>query len=426
MVIVLAIAATPSVHRAWKGLKNTEDFAPTYRAAQAMWNHQDIREATRGIYLYSPLVAFIFQPLTLFPEHTAALVWIVLSACFIFAAAIVAASEVVRRFHPRPNPGNGSQAWLIAAAALIFSYDKIHAEFRLMQVDALLIFGFALILPWLDRKSWITGLIVGLVANVKYLALIFIPYFVLKRNYRAALGSLLSFVLFMMLPAIQVGPRLAGSYASDALGGLAKLVNLVPRAPDEGLRILPLDWDRSISFTSAIFRATGARGFSDLLVDGLIVLAAAIVVGAIILVARYHRVRLFIVSGGPDKLGEAQTSLEWAALIVLALIFSPQIMARHMLLLLFVFIVAMQIFLDHHRAWPRFLLIGAMTIVVVGLSFPFRAFGFEHQLETWRAISGASWCAFLLIVVVIWTGSALISPSPRLKGQRVQNEAAEG
>jgi hypothetical protein len=410
VIVLLAVAAAPTVHRTWAQEKDVEDFAPTYRAARAMWNGQNIYEATDRLYLYSPFVAFIFQPLAFLPEHNAALAWTILSAALIAAASVLAAKDIVKRWRPHGSTADVSLPWLVATIALLLSFDKIHAEFRLIQIDAVMFLGFVSILISMDRKPSLAGLVVGITANIKYLSLIFVPYFIIKRNYRAAAISVVSFIFFMMLPAVEIGLRLAGTYAANALGGLAKLAKLTPRVRGEGLRILPLYWDRSVSFTSAIFRATNSHGFSDLVASALVVVAFAVVVASIIFTGRRHGLRLLSPAMG-DRCGarDAASSLEWAAVIVIALVFSPQTMARHMVLLSLVYTVAIGIFIARKERRSRGLLIGATIVAVGGLSLPLRALGLDELLRSWRAISGASWCALLLILAVTWAGSSAIS-----------------
>jgi hypothetical protein len=178
--------------------------------------------------------------------------------------------------------------------------------------------------------------------------------------------------------------------------------------------MLPIGWNRSVSFTSAIFRTIKDQGLSDWIATALLVCALAIVIGAIAFVARRHGVRLFVPGDTEvDETRGAQVTLEWAALIVVALVFSPQIMARHMLLLTLVYIVALGIFCAQRRTGPRVVLITAIVLTVAGLSFPFGAFGLDDVLQSWRAVAGASWCALLLILAVTWAGAVTISAAGR-------------
>src|ERR1700731_5007440 len=88
---VLTGTALPTFLRPWSGRRYPDDFAVVYSAARAMSNQTDIYAGTGGMYIYSPFLAFIFQPLATRPEGAAANIWLVLSATIIFAASIIGA-----------------------------------------------------------------------------------------------------------------------------------------------------------------------------------------------------------------------------------------------------------------------------------------------------------------------------------------------
>src|SRR5260370_18439453 len=86
------------------------------------------------------------------PEVIAAIIWIVLSGVFVFAATLIAASEAARCWLRTGAQNDPSIPWLIAAIATILIADKIHASFILGQTDCLMLLGFASILSWMHRN----------------------------------------------------------------------------------------------------------------------------------------------------------------------------------------------------------------------------------------------------------------------------------
>ena len=102
-------------------------------------------------------------------------------------------------------------------------------------------------------------------------------------------------------------------------------------------------------------------------------------------------------------------TIDWAALIVLALVFSPQTTSRHMILLMLVYIVGTGIVLAQKRTSLRILLIVSMLATAVALSLPFRETGFHPWLITLKSTGVASWCAVILILLIAWIGSRTIS-----------------
>jgi hypothetical protein len=418
IALLLAAAAIPTFVRNVTTEKDTQDFAPIYHAAQAMWTGQNIYSATNGLYIYPPFLAFLFQPLVLFPEHTAAIVWVIASAFFIAMAAVMAAREMTQRWLTPSGATDTSLSWMIAAFAILLSADKIHADFRLGQTDCLMILGFACVLRWMDRKPWIAGLAAGVTANMKYLSLIFVPYFLLKRNFRAAAASIVSFTLFMFIPALEVGVNEATRFAASALGALVKMADLTPHLAGHGMKIPRASWERSVSITSVILRFSRTHQYPDSLAFMFVLAAFGIVAAAIILISRHHGIRLFaanIYLGSRAR--RAAMSLEWATLIVLALTFSPQTTARHMVLLLLVYIVALGVFFAQKERRGRVVLTFAMIITSLGLSFPPRKMGIDEALWAWRGVAGASLCAIFLLLVTLYYGSRTIRTLAGLNSQ---------
>ena len=169
-------------------------------------------------------------------------------------------------------------------------------------------------------------------------------------------------------------------------------------------------WSNSVSLTSSILRFTRSHGISDFIAVTLIVLLFAAIVTAIVLIGRHKGVDLlkWTTARTASKYGEAAT-IDWAALIVLALVFSPQTTSRHMILLILVYTVGTGIVLAQKRTSLRILLIASMLATAVALSLPFRETGFHPWLITLKSIGAASWCAVLLILLIAWIGSRTIS-----------------
>lgn len=408
ITVILTLAAIPTIVRNATTQKDTQDFAPIYHAAQAMLEGRNIYAATSGLYIYPPFLAFLFQPLALFPERAAAIVWVIASAVLIVVAALIAANEVTRRWRLSVD-GDSSVVWLIAAGGIFLAAEKIHADFRLGQTDCLMILGFACVLRWMNCQPWLAGLAVGATANMKYLSLILLPYFVMKRNIRAAIASLLSFAMLMILPALEVGVKEATQFAESAVGALVKMTDLRPGLAGHGMKIPRASWPRSVSITSAIIRFGRAHGLPDWVPVIFVLIALAAVIAAILIISRRHGVPLFSLGrSSSSPAAEASASLEWASLVVIALTFSPQTTARHMVLLLLVYIVALGVLLAQHDRRSRFVLASAMVITFLGLSFPPRKVGMDELLWAWRGIAGASLCAICLLLVTLQYGCRTI------------------
>jgi Glycosyltransferase family 87 len=407
-IIVLFILGAHAVLRQFS-IGGTKDFHYFYHAARAMWNGSDIYAAAEGHYIYPPFLAFVLQPLALMPEHMAAIIWIVLSGVFVFAAALIAANEAARCWLRTDAENDPSIPWLIAAIATLLIADKIHASFILGQTDCLMLLGFACVLRCMQRKPLLAGAIVGVTASIKYLSLIFVPYFLIKKNFRAAFGSIVAFGFFMTLPAVQIGFDRAGQYGAVAVRGMGRMMGII-EAPKTA-KILRVGMDRSVSITSSVFRLTRSYGVPDLLAAMLLLCVFIAIIAAIVFMCRRNGVPIFRPQRSDRLAANAVTSLEGAVLIFLALAFSPQTTARHMVLLLLVNTVAIAVFLVQDAKAPRALLIIAVALQVAGLSVSSRA------IAPWRRVGGASWCALGLVLAIVWAGTRALSENCRHHGK---------
>ncbi len=407
-IIVLFILGAHAVLRQFT-IGGTKDFHYFYHAARAMWNGSDIYAAANGHYIYPPFLAFVLQPLALMPEHMAAIIWIVLSGVFVFAAALIAASEAARCWLRTGAENDPSIPWLIAAIATLLIADKIHASFILGQTDCLMLLGFACTLSWMQRKPLLAGAIVGATASIKYLSLIFVPYFLIKKNFRAAFGSIVAFSFFMALPAMQIGFARAARYTAIEFRGLGRMMGII-EAPKTA-KILKVGMDRSVSITSSMFRVTRSNGLPDLLAATLLLCVFVAVIAAIVFMCRRNGVSIFRPEKSDLLATNAVTSLEGTVLIFFALAFSPKTTARHMALLLLINTVAIAVFLVQDARTSRVLLIIAAALQVAVLSLSFRA------IVAWRAVGGASWCALGLVLAIVWSGSRAISVNCRHHGK---------
>jgi hypothetical protein len=247
---------------------------------------------------------------------------------------------------------------------------------------------------------------------VKYLSLICVPYFLWKRNYRAALSSVLAFGFFMLLPAVEIGVAQSARFISGAFRGLTGMMSTGTTAEGDA-GIYGVEWGRSISITSALFRFTRSRGMADLWAVLLIGAVCLAILGAVVLIARRCGVRIFGRADSQSETASAVLALEWSVLIFLAVAFSPQSTARHLTLIMLAYIVALAVLRRAPPTARSYALVAGMTITLLGLSTPWRELGFRHFARLWRDVGGATWCALLMILALVWCGCCALRQTSR-------------
>lgn len=76
-----------------------------------------------------------------------------------------------------------------------------------------------------------------------------------------------------------------------------------------------------------------------------------------------------------------------------------------MVLTLLIYTVAIPVFLAQRERAPKILLALAAGLMAASLSLPPGG----RALDFWRGMSGASWCAMILTIAVVWSGSRVIA-----------------
>ena len=372
-----------------------------------MLHGENIYAAGFGRYVYPPLLAFLLQPLGLLSLNTAATLWILVNVALVLTAIVVATTEITNRWMPESSADDVSITWAIAAFSVVLAADKIHIVFTQGQTDFVMLLGFACVLRWMERRPWLAGLAIGFTANIKYFSLIFVPYFLLKKNFRAAFSSLATFVFFLWLPAVEVGLKRTTEYLMIAGGGLVHMTGAQVHL--QRLYIPPITWSHSVSITSAVFRMSRGRELPDGFGVALLILVFCIGMLFVVVGARRAGLRLVPFGSIDDSPQTRQvTTLEWAILIGIVLAFSPQATARHMVLAFLLYTVGgAQLFLERAPKARRLLLV-ALLAMAGAVSLPPRGLGPAWLLASWRAIGGAGWCALFLTVVLVWIGSRTV------------------
>jgi hypothetical protein len=196
-------------------------------------------------------------------------------------------------------------------------------------------------------------------------------------------------------------------YAGTALSGLGNVIGI--NLDTQLAKVPDITWDRSVSITSALFRLTRTYGFSDLIATVLLVVVLTAVMAAIVIICRRSGINIFQRNRETTRSSDAITNLEWVVLVFVAIIFSPHATARQMVLMLLVFVVAIALIFIPAAKETRTPLIAATALMAVGLTFPPFGIGLNRAYWMWRDIGGASWCAVVLILTIVWAGSRAIA-----------------
>jgi hypothetical protein len=398
------------------------DFEHFYHGAKALRDGTDLYASGVHGYIYPPLIAFLFTPLTFFSVQTAAWIMLVVNLGLGLMCAWVLSAEVVRRL----DIGESFERMVVVMAlATVLGATKLRSEFQMWQTNILLMAALVLALRFLDKRPQLAGLLLGLAFNIKYLPILFLPYLVLRRRYQAAAWYVIGIFVFALAPALVSGWSLNLHHWAVALSGMAHLLGLAPVAAQVA-NIDPIGIGHSISITSGLSRILGvdAPPWHAMSVAACIAIATALVLRWIY-ADRAKPVFAWPAADQQDAQPyRGMVALEWAALMTLALAFSPQTNPRHasMLLMALVPLSAMLCFAPAGTSrWPAF---AATAILFFGLAFPPNTPEFARQLVWWRDVGGAGWCMVLMLPFFFIAGFTHIEAAQGVCRETTLNDAS--
>jgi hypothetical protein len=395
------------------------DFEHFYHGARAMREGRDLYSAGAHGYIYPPLIAFLFMPLTFLSVQTAALVMLVVNMSLVLWCTWIASTEVLRRLNIEMSPDN---VILLATVTTLLSASLLRGELQMWQTNVLMMLALLLALRYLDSRPWLSGLLVGLAINVKYLPLVFVPYLLLRRRFTAAGWSMAGIVAFALLPAVHTGLGADLHALAVATSGLARLLGM-NTADGPVANVDPITVGHSLSITSGLARVIGPSGapWQTWLGVGAVALCAALMLRAVYVA---HGRALIAWPRAVDQQVQpyrGTVALEWAALVTLALAFSPQTNPRHTSLLLIIYAPLAAMLCLPRAGVSRRPALWATAILFLGLALPPHTPEFAQASAWWGKVGGPGWCMLLSLPFFFTAGFAQIEGA--LGGKTIPGDA---
>jgi len=407
VLIVYALPISQDLKKIDRQSDRTLGNFSTFRdAAIAMSYGQDIYASGKGEYIYPPLIAFLYQPLGRMPLAAAALVGLAVNLVLSLASLWLAGTVLSRRFLGRATPLAVAR---IAAVAALLTADKIRAEFHMWETNVLMLFLITVALAYARRRPTLAGAALGLAFNIKYLPLTLLPLLLLRRRWRMAGAFAGAALAFALLPALTLGWRGNLAALAAAYSGLAGLFAITVH---HAAHVFPMTDIRSFSATSGIARLTGWRD--------QYALAAAAALGLCFVTAAlltYKRNRLPKLRWPVAALQTAAPfsalfSLEWVAVILLTLIFSPFTNSQHLYLLLLANATGAALLLSDLKPAGRWTLIAGLAVMYLGITLPPGGEFFHTAQNFSKWIGLPAWSMLVYCAALIWAGLPTVNTPP--------------
>jgi len=316
----------------------------------------------RNGYIYPPLLAFCYSPLTPLGITNAARVVVEVDVLLLFGGIFFLGLAVMEAFGPPPGMDRVFVLGVLMAITCILGWDRIKSEIQMLQSNSTVFFMWSLGFYLLRKRPFAAGLALGFAFNVKYVVIASLPYLLLRRQWKAAAGMVTGIAFWGMLPALLVGPGREIGYLKTAYGGILRLLG-VPLAGDSA-DVEPLASGFSFSIPSGL-----ARSFAwhNLDWNPMTVTAMIGVVWVLGMVGAY----LWFGAPFMGRMRDgALAAAEYAALIGVTLALSPQAGPRHALMTIGLCTVGTALIWFRPIGWLKWPVAATLLTVTFGMSWP--------------------------------------------------------
>ena len=179
--------------------KDMTDFGVCYQGGERILKGEVLYQTSDGHlqYKYSPVSAVFFSMLTLFPYELAKLLWYFLELYLLFLSLTASYDILLAKYKKK--------GWVVALSFFIL-LKFIGREIELGQVNILMYFLLLMMIKaLLEKKDVQGGLFWGFSIFFKPYALVFLPYFLLRKRLKLLASGMAALVIGFLLPIFFYG-----------------------------------------------------------------------------------------------------------------------------------------------------------------------------------------------------------------------------
>ncbi len=186
--------------------RNFADFSVYYFTAQRLINHKDIYDrdsyCAQGLanFKYPPGVGLLFYPLGFLPKHYAAWVWF----SFNFALVVLFFWICSRLLFEEGFPFK-YRVWICFLSSLfclrffLYNFDEGQVNILMMTLVGAGLYALR------RKRQFLSGLFIAYSILVKYMTILFLPYFFHRRKIISVLYIIVGLIMISIFPALLWG-----------------------------------------------------------------------------------------------------------------------------------------------------------------------------------------------------------------------------
>jgi alpha-1,2-mannosyltransferase len=250
------------------------DFEVNYRAGKRLREAESLYQVEDGHFMfkYLPSSALLYLPLSFLPLNAAKAIWYSI-VVFCLCSLVYVSNKIL------PSEKKKSVYLLILPPLILVKF--FLRELHLGQINALVtmvLLFMILILSYEknttpSKKDIKAGVLWGIATALKPYALVFFPYFLLKKKWKSLLSGAGFLLLALLIPAAFYGWRRNITILKEWISTLSQSTKALLASQD------------NISITAFFIKWTGNQNIS-LLLSALVIAILAFLVLAVILVGR--------------------------------------------------------------------------------------------------------------------------------------------
>ncbi len=334
VLIVLVLVFFLLVYIFWVR-RDMSDFGVCYQGGKRILKGETLYRASDGHlqYKYSPPSAVFFSLLALLPYEAAKFIWYLSELVFLYLSLILSYKILPKKLKKKGTV-------IVLSLLILAKFCAREIELGQVNIHILLILTLML-LAVINHKDVLAGLWWGLTLFFKPYALVFLPYFLLKRRFRLVATGIVVAILGLFSPVVFYG--------------------------FEGSLVVMKEWLSSLSRSTSPLLATFDNAslysfFLNILPAQKTELALVFIIGVSFLIGLSFLGMMFL--GKRESLKKPEV-LEFAFLIILIPLFSPLGWYYNYLYS----ILAIILLLNYIEKLPAFLKYGLIiNFIIIGIS----------------------------------------------------------
>ena len=179
--------------------KDMTDFGVCYQGGQRILRGETLYRVSDGHlqYKYSPFSAVFFSLLTLFPYEAAKFIWYFLELTLLFFSLVISYDVL---------PSKHKKKGFIVILTFLIMAKFLGREIELGQVNIFIFFLLIMMVKaTVDKRDINGGIFWGFSLLFKPYALVFLPYFILKKRFKLMASGLGTALLGFIVPVVFYG-----------------------------------------------------------------------------------------------------------------------------------------------------------------------------------------------------------------------------